>query len=515
MLSLTPKAVSQAFISGVKYLSEKRQILLEFDGEKKFTERHTFFPKFFVSVKGSNSEALRETLSLYNPKKFQLEFNNEIAQVTAATFSDLKKMANLLESALRLSPCVLGPERQFLVENNLSYFNCFQVEGNEKEKMLFPVLPDIKLDFLSDSLSKTLESLMSVDLEGAEKLVDCLIFSKILSLPPQEVPLKKSLQAELFLEKIFFKHGFDFQKKKERQTQKEKKSLFKPFMDIAELDFSFVWPTLFTFPYYNIGFDSLDCGCCQPQSLTANNISPASLIEVEFQSEGFYIMESNDLDFSQEFHESMPGQQSRKSMQKEWHLNTVPIGPFQKNQKALIPLADFKKIDSNQIKPSGRSQWHWFCQKKESFLSQEINALNHEITLLGKKLEELEKKALKQFKLNSTKALNESREYFFIKRNKEKIAELLAFIPRHLFSSRSRFYSKEIARTIKVIQAQTLHEFKEFAFSQGEKMVQSANMKAFVKSDSPLALARQFSLKQRLPLPLLRKKHAFKSIPVS
>jgi DNA polymerase elongation subunit (family B) len=324
------------------------------------------------------------------------------------------------------------------------------------------------------------------------------------------MPEKKPLLAELFLEKIFFKHAFAFNKPPAPSTEKgEGRKWFKFYDEVVELDFSFVWPTLFTYPFHNLGFDSLNCACCQPSGLEAKNLSPGSRVEVEFQASGIYIFNPVDPDWAAEMHGRLPGKEQRLAKQKEWSLASPPIGPFDRQTKLFLPLKDaLDLVDQGSARLTGEKQVAWFCQKKESFLSKEIEGLNQEINLVGRSLDAFEQKALQEFGLLSDRALADDLNYYFTSRYKEKVGELLTFIPTHLFSSKSKFHSPELSRSIKALQKQTLDAFKHFTLEEGGKFVHADRGRAFVKSASGLSLVKKFSQEKLIPVPKVKGKRS-------
>ena len=173
MSSLTPNTSSHYFLSNARYLPDKRQILLEYsNAQEKFTQRFTFYPKFYLSLEKIGLEALEKLLSLYDGKRFKLNVKDNVAQIVASTFVDLKKIANLVHSSFRVPPVLLGPERQFLIENGFSYFDSFKKTRLGFEKKAGFTLPEIETEFLSEPLIKTLIDLVEKnEQETARKIL--------------------------------------------------------------------------------------------------------------------------------------------------------------------------------------------------------------------------------------------------------------------------------------------------------------------------------------------------------
>ncbi len=505
---MTPLApnLSTVYLTSVKYFPEKKEVLIEYSNlREKITQKQVFFPKFYFSLKDINENLFIELLSLYDSRKIRIEKINEIVKVTAKDFTELKKIANLINFSLKKQPLILGPERQFLIENNLSYFDSFALEKNGLKKIESLAIPEIKLEFLTSPLNDSVKELLSINSETTEKLVNSVIYSNLLCMPVNELPSKNSLLIELFLEKMFFKHEFDLSKeeKKEFYSSEFPKNL-RLEKDLTEIDFSFVWPTLLSKSFYNIGFESINCKCCKTSDFNAENVLPNSLIEVEFLSEGTYF-ESNNIKWRKEFHEKRSGKEERLRMQKEFYLNSIPIGPFNKGVKELIPLTDVKNLlKKNQVRILSNHGLYWFCEKREAFLSKEINSLNALLEKVSIKCSEFEERFLKEFNLMSSNKLLENPEFFYLKCLKEVLSELICFTPTHLFSVNSKFYSTQLTEIIKTIQIQTIKEFQEFSKIKGAKFINFNNYKTFINSDSTLKLLKNFSLKQNIPLPKIK-----------
>jgi hypothetical protein len=507
MSPLTPNTATAVFLSGVSYLENKRQVLVEYSSEEeKFNERQAFFPKFFLPFGDFNRQALDDVFSLYDARRFRLEQGENSLKVTAKTFTDLKKLANIIHLSLDFKPLVLSPERQHLIESEISYFDAFIESPLGRVKAEEKMMPKISFDFLSEPLHQTISHLKKSDQETAVKLLDSVTYANILSVPVQEMPEKKPLLAELFLEKMFFKHAFAFNKPPLKEpASSEPKKWFKFYDEVIELDFSFVWPTLFTHPFHNIGVDTLNCDCCRPEKPVQENVSPSSQLEVEFLSGGLYVFNPSDPDWAEEMHETLVGREQRLAKKKEWCLDTLPIGPFSKQEKAFLPLQNALELfNEGKARLTGKEKLSWFCQKKESFLSKEISHLNDENNYLGAQITSIESKALKEFGMLSSRALAEDLDYFFACRFKEKLAELLTFIPNHLFSTKSKFHSPELSRSIKALQKQTLEAFKNFTVEEGSKFVHAHGSRAYVKSDSGLSLVQKFSQERLIPVPKVK-----------
>ena len=251
----------------------------------------------------------------------------------------------------------------------------------------------------------------------------------------------------------------------------------------------------------------MNCGCCRPEGPADDNVSPASLLEVEFLSGGAYIYHPADPDWAVEIHQRLPDKQQRQAKQKEWCLENLPIGPFDRHAKIFVPAKNAFELEKDgTARSTGRHQLSWFCQRKESFLSREIVELNDQISAVGALLESREKTAVQQYGVLAPRALEDDLDHFYASRFKEKLGELLTFIPTHLFSPKSRFFLPELSRSIKALQTQTLDSFKQFTQEEGGKFVHASRSKAFIKGDSGLSLAQKFGRQNLIPVPRIKGK---------
>ncbi len=502
MTSLTPNTV---YLTGVSYLPEKREVITEFSNSgEKITRKFQFFPSITLSIEGIRKDVFESIISLYNGKKIKLQYlNGDRVRIIGATFSDLKKLRNLVSSSLKLPVLLLEPERQFLIERDWSYFDSFELVGGRLERKEGFKLPNITPSFLPDSLPVVIVELIGSDYASAEKLVERVGLSNILSIRLQEVPQNKPLQVELLLEKIFFKNNLPIVQEKNRQYFQSSKSRPRGvFGNLAELGFSSTFCTLLTFPFFNIGFDTLNCRCCKPGSVNADNLAPNSLINVRFLLDGIYF-ESRFSSWSANFHRTMPGKESRLNQKREWFLSSTPVGPFYKGQRLRVPLVDLMPLLEKKhlaIEEEGH-ELIWFCRKMESALSKSIKKLNRKINYLKRSFTEREKNSLKKHNILFSESLSQDIDYFSETTFHNLLLNLLNYIPTHMLSPKSKFYSSKIADAISCTQSEIIYKFRQFSAKKGCKSIDMNKHKVFVESDSVLSLAKEFSTQYSLPVP--------------
>src|SRR3989344_3418402 len=379
----------ELFLSKVAYLPNKKEIVAEFSNSgERFTQGYNFFPSMlFSSLLPGNS--IKSVLNVYDSKKFILEkLQNNVFKVTASTFEDLQKLSTLLISSLKISPLLLEPERQFLIQRNWGYFDAFNLESNELVKAGQKSFPIFSNEMFTKPLNEFVQDLLQENHEIGKNLVEKIAYSNFLKIPFTEIDLSQKQLMDSFFENIFFANNFAVNYSFEKQSNNSVKPNGK-FSDLTEIDFSPVFSDLLTNSFYNISFDSINCWCCPPNSPSSVNVLPSSFALVEMLSDGAYF-ESSNIDWSNSYHESHPFKEERLKRKNEWHLKFFPVGPFFRNQRQLIPLNDAVEL-VNEGKASIVSfELSWFCSKKEGFISKELKQLNKEIVFLNKQLNEIE-----------------------------------------------------------------------------------------------------------------------------
>ena len=504
----------------------------------------------------SSKEKLSELILSLGFKEFSIEEKNGLFVLKTLTFSNLKKIVNSLAVSTRKLPIILPPERAFLIFKNWSFFDAFEksddlllkinpldnfsIKNNAFSQNEFPLKePDFGF-FLTKGIN--FNYALNSNEEEAAFLINSSAWSNLLSVPIKDVPKSINNKLELFLEKIFFKHGesvsFDsgetvyFSNGFELPTSKD------PF---SKIDFSQIWSELFLKNFFNIGTKTINCSCCKPFILDAKNLLPSSRIMIKFTEDNTYY-ESSSKNFSINFHKNYPFKRERLTKKKEFFTSSIPIGPFFKDDKALIPLIDAKRLinqkkailvssrensfqnleqinefsqESNLEKLSGKKvdefennhsrineqinrkseanlhELNWFCLKKESFFSKEIRRLNLTLFFLSKTIDENNPSLFsrKNFsKIYSTSLHN-------------SITSLLKELPNQLTNPNSKFFSPFLAKIIFSIQEATIARFKEFSENNGYRFLYASKNSAFVKGFSSLKLAKEFARETSLPQP--------------
>ncbi|MDD3085525.1 MAG: hypothetical protein PHY04_00130 [Candidatus ainarchaeum sp.] len=508
------KSNSFVYLTKVEYFENKHEILVEFSSKnKKLINRFHFFPFVYISS-FLDKNKLVDLILDFGFKGFSLEEEGNNLVLRTLSFSDLKKICNLIAVVLNKKPIVLDPSRSFLVEKNWSFFDVFEEISGD----LFKVdLTDVfyQESFLNDfDLSSFLtkgipfSDAFRINENQVTDLIKSAVWGNILSLPIELVPNRLEDKIELFLEKIFFKNAqlisFDFEKEIFLDPG------FQPFFkkdNLSKIDFSSIWFDLFSNNFFNIGPDSKNCSCCSPVTLESNNILPSSLIRVEFLEDNFFF-ESSSPSFSFSFHTKMPFKNLRVNKRKEFFLNSFPVGPFFKGDLGLIPINDAKNLIKNEgvrivsskdslafiqnnFSVEGVHELNWFCKNKESFFSKEVKLINSILSSLNNLIDSNQKS------LFSKKTFG----FFYSKILRDSLQSIFFNIPFHLTNSSSKFYSYSLACSIVSIQEATLAKFLEFSKNNGYRVIHANKSNAFVKGFSSLTLTKSFAQKHALPQP--------------
>ncbi len=486
--------MSQHILTNVQYNESKQELLVEFSNASgKTVERIEFFPHLNFSTKLSRDN-LEELLFSFGLKKFKIEEKGEKhpdrhkKTVIAPSFVELKKISLVLAKAFGKKPLIIEPERQFLLSKGWSYFDVF----DEKTKEKISSLPENGF-----FLTKQIPFDHAIELAEKEtiSLVTRAAISNILSVKIQNVPSKKEDIVETMLENIYFKSGYpiSFKEKNDFYSAKE----FAPlgyYENISKIDFSPIWIQLFTNSFFNIGQETKNCSCCQPITLDNLNLYPDSMIEVIFSNDAVFY-ESSSQSFAKKFHNENPGKDSREQKKREFFMRSYPVGPFFKNQKALVPISDAKHLLETKKASLGKNHsLSWFCRKNESMFSKEITALNQKILVLTKSFD------------HSTASLAPTKDFkfWFSSAQIDAYSKILSEIPFQLLNLNSKFFSHELASSIKSIQEATIHKFREFSEKKGYRVLHTDRKSAFIRGDASLTLVKSFSEELSLPRPLVK-----------
>lgn len=447
---------TRLYLTKVTYSNEKKQITVEFSNTiNKASKKYPFFPKAHFSLNGMSNQNFLEILSQHDLRKTKVDFKKESVTVFAACFSDLKKVNNLFKEYVGVFSNLIEPERQFLIEKEWNYFDCFDFSTGQIEKISCENFPEVTFDFISDSLKQTVNDLLNSNKFLANDFVRKIVLSKILKIPLMGRE-SNDLSENIFLENIFFAGSIPVDIKKSNSIQKQKH-----FFSKSEVDFSKVVSVVSSMPCNNIGFESINCDCCKPSSMNSKNVLLSSEIKVRFLREGFYF-NSVSKTWANEFHVSHAFVEQRKRRKREYFYSFFPTGPFSRGSEKKILLFDALNLrEKGLVEFVGEPFLKWYCTSSESMLSKEINSLRKKFIFLNSVIEEQQKSVIASDGLFFSQILDKNADFLYWKLFRKSISLFLGKFSSLLIDSNSRFFNKNLAIIFEVLCAEVLNDFKQ------------------------------------------------------
>lgn len=476
---MIPHTQEKLFLSNVSYFDKRKEICLDFTNcEKKISKCHVFFPSFHL--KGISSETLEEMLSSFSSNSFKLLQENDAVKVVANRFSTLVELHIFLEKELNKKILLLSPERQFLILNNLSYFDSFTLQNAELTRLNDFSFPETTTKFSLEPLQDVFSQLKEFDKPAAKKFLNTLIFSNILKTPFEETPLSLNLQFETFLENLLFKHSLEVHSDAKKVLSFREPFNKKKFSNAIELDFSPVLSNLLI--EKNISFDSFNCDCCKPVSLYDSNVLPSSLVKVRFLEEGFYF-DSQFRWFSEKFHLMHKNKSLRIRRKNEFFLNTFPVGPFFSGETAQIPLADALLLrENNSIELFNENRLQWHCLKKRAPLAEELSSLVTTSARIKKSLALFEKNLVRQHNLQAFSLLENDLSYEFRKNYCINCLQLFNFSFSYLTNPSNKYFSSQLSEYLLSLKSLVLQHLKDFVEEKGARYIGEYSEKVFLQN---------------------------------
>lgn len=469
-------------LQNMTYVSQKKQVVAEFAcGQKKFSKRYSFFPFAYLPAK-------KEIISILlgfpkNRVSFSVQENGSI-EVIGSCFDDLLEALNRVFANGFGGFVVLDPKRQFLLQKGWGFFDFFRMENGSPEKLE---------DFSQGLLSGALEHFFAEDFfslkEHSEEesfgFMEKICLSNLACIHPSEIK-KTSERTLLFFQNWFFKN----------RLWQEANVVFRKPVPVKKkqgpvfFDFSGTLNELLCFPFQNTGPDALDCKCCKPESIYSQNVSLASGVLVEFLVNGFYF-ESKDSFFSKNFHEKKPFREQRIKHQVEWCLSETPVGPFFSGQKQVVPLADAKSLGKN-ARIIGEAELHWFCMKKESFVSIELKKLAFLARLAEKQVALAETQNISSSGVLFFKHLSSSFGFHYFSCFSKTIAGVLQETPLAILENPALF-GEPVCAHLSCLKSVVFSDFLDFAGKNGFFGGKTSNAGILLECSRGLSLADFFS----------------------
>lgn len=495
MNSLT---LEKVFLSNVSYFDEKKRICTEFSNRnKQITKCSAFFPSLHFSRFHPDcvgAESLSKRLSSFSSNSFKILQENNSIKIIANRFSTLKELHAFLEKEFKKEILLLPAERQFLILNELSYFDSFHLQNDELTPLNDFSFPETVTEFSSEPLNETFSQLKEFDSHTTKKFLNTLVFSNLLKTPFNETPLNLTQQFEFFLENLFFKHSIPLQFDSEK-TLSFRKPFNWNFQKAIELDFSSIFSQLLL--QKNIGFTSFNCSCCKPKDFSSQNVLPSSLVKVSFLEEAFYF-NSEFKWFSEKFHLTHKKKGARVKRRKEFFLNSFPIGPFFSKEKEFIPLADALLLrENNSIELLSEHKLQWICNKKNSHLAESLSSLLQKNSLIKNSLHSTEKNLMKQHNLQAFSLLESDLNYEFRKHYSKNLQELFNFSSHYLSNASNKYFSAPLSEALLSLKTILLTKLSDFVKEKDARYLHEQNSKVFLQNLDSFDL-KEFCEKQKI-----------------
>jgi len=436
------------WLTRISYSGERKAVLAEFsNGNIKRTLRFAFLPGALLSKKKLSKEEIKQCISAVKPGKYRISEKENCWKITAANFEILEKITNLIFEEHCATAVMPSPEKQFLIEKNWNFFEAFEFNEDAVQKTECTELPDVKMNFFSETLPKTIKELEKIDSEETNKIISLIAFSKALKMPLEELPSSGFAKQEIFLENAMFKENFAIEKiaKKEKMENHETQAA-SFFRGTPEMDILPLVPFLLTNDFYNTSFETLNCECCEPKNSYSKNLLQNSMAEAEFSKDGFYF-DSLNPEYAKFYHATQPLKENRERRKKEFFLKNFPVGPFSRNQRQFVLLGDALELQKNKTAEIlGIKKKIWHCEKKQGFVSIITKTLDSEIREIEKKIKHLQNNTIGgRLEIQKNYGLELEREH------KKALEFFLHNLPAQLADNRSRFYSLFLGETIKAV----------------------------------------------------------------
>ncbi|MFH1235052.1 MAG: hypothetical protein V1493_05580 [Candidatus Diapherotrites archaeon] len=451
-----------AYLDTVRYLEGEGKIIASFkslDCDGKETEAEfDFLPELRLPHNGD----FRQFLASVSPQGLILSETGKGMALRSKAFSCLEKLHSLLSFSFDAFVPFPEPERQFLVSMGWSYFDKFEIRESRKGGISAE-----KKGFAEESLNSPCFP-DGINQKGA-------FLSNLLLLQCGKI------QAGLEIGMVFLENAAfaDFALMPSRQKGGGKKDFHGDnFSGLIELDFSRA--ILEKIAASNLGFDSMNCACCRPESLHSENILPNSLVEAEFLENGYYF-DSMVQSFARRFHETNAGKSARLARKREFCLEGMPVGPFYCGEKALVPLADALRLEAcGAARITGEREIKWHCMKKPSFVAACISGLLSLESALKERMAALEKKDLAAKGLNAFNPVFSDPE----KASLEEFGQACSCLIESVFSclgAGAFSGQKDFSENVQAFSAGLLSSYNELLWERNSEPIYLISGRAFVK----------------------------------
>lgn len=504
-------------LTSVRYLQNEREIVCVFSGEnRQQSKRFAFFP---VLITNASSEELFARLSPKIARRLRLaDSKKDCCSLLGSDFALLEKMALFIESRLQKKTLLIPAERQFLLQQNWNLFDSFEFNDSQVVRLNETVLPPSNLGFLPASLEKTAKDFLKTGkMDVAAGLFELVWWSSFLKIPISELPQDSAEREKIILQNLFFLSGVvrsDAENFQDWPVQNKELPL-RVFEKTTEFDFADTTALLCTKPYYNLGFESINCRCCRPLDASSPALLPNSMATVRILSNGFFF-ESFFRGFAFDFHHSKPDKQSRENRQNEFGYACPPVGPFEQGQLAKIPLADALELEKNEhgIITGLDFPIFWTCRLHESALSNLLSDFSVRIVALERSLLKNQKTAVQSNGLKGFVELELDSSVAFQKQGIAFWSRMFAELPNGFLDSKKQLFGSELFVALSHVRQLSLAKFALFNERLGNRTLQAPGQsRAFVAHCTGVSLANAFSKAENHPVPTVMDWHFWPVLP--
>ncbi|GEM_PF-4794350 len=505
---MTPSASVQ-YLTRAMYHSPSHSVQLELEnGYSKTIHRVDFFPSLLTDASWKEVSSL---LSFAEKSEVSFEEGTYANRITSSSFAFLERLKKILEIATPARVLLISPVSQFLIRRKWRFLDAFSMEGAALHKHPKGLLhPMEHPGLISNHLEMELTDVLSENHSTVQSVSSELFFSNLLFCSVVELPKTSFERFEVFLENLFFEHGvLPLKPSSGIRTLSEGRTVpTRLFENTAEFDFSSSLVQMSRRSFWNLGFETLNCKCCVPESLGALNLLPHSLVKVRILSNGFFF-ESVFPFFAEVFHRNSPNKESRRTRQEEFGFSFPPLGPFQGGECVEIPLFDAERLESEgDALVTGVSNPQWFCLRSESFVSKALESLSERMNWMAQKIRVSESQALAEDRLRGFSALSSSQRYAFDRATLKLLSGFSTGFVHHLSNSSSRFFSFTLGRALDCARLLSMHLFSDLNSQKGLKCVSSVSgSSVFVQNSSGAVLASEFANVTRFPPPKVSEWH--------
>jgi len=451
------------YLFNTKYDNEKNRMILYFTEniitqKVDFVYKEKYYPSFYLDL----PKKLVQDLLIDFKKKIKIErINSNKIKLIAKNYTILQKCANILNSASSKNILLIEPERQYLINNNWSYYDSFIISYNNQIKKIE------KNTITNININKFISKIgISNKLDLVKSLSKRLLLSNILKIKP-EINIKNDEILNILFENNFYENKLVL-KNKQKIPYTKTQNIIK---NTIELDFSKIWPYILQNEFYNIGYETLNCNDCKPKNLSDTNILSSSLVKVRFLKDGLYFL-SKDKEWGNEYHKNNNFKENRINYMKQNKIKQLPTGPFFKNETEYIELIDAIDLMNNKNIEilEDTTKLNWTCKNKESFISKIIHDLKNKIQSIETSINlsnSINYNQKNNFNLEKNPVFTQYTTEFNVLNN------ILEEIPRFMQHTNTKFYDPIVAKSVRLIKKETINKInnQNLIIEQNEKIV--------------------------------------------